>query len=236
MRQSNLLGLLRRIIAIFVQGLVGLLPLIVTVVILGWLFYYIEQVLGTALLYVIPESWYITGMGLAIGVVLIFLFGLLINQQGVPRLINVAERMIGRVPLVKTIYGAVRDLLSFFSRSGREGSVSQVVVVTFGDSGIKAVGLLMRDTFEDLPEGLCCEDYLVVYFPQSYQLGGMLLLVPRENVALVDMNLEDALRFIITAGAKATTTSEGGEKAGTKPITTGKPTPAETLSKGDAAC
>jgi uncharacterized membrane protein len=188
--------------SIFVQGLVGLLPLIVTVVVLGWLAAIAEHVFGTAIQYVIPETWYIRGMGLIAGVIVIFTFGLIINLYGVPQIINLVERKIGRVPLVKTIYGAVRDLLGFFSRSGREGSISQVVVVTFGDSGIKAVGLLMRDTFEDLPEGLGGEDYLVVYFPQSYQLGGMLLLVPRANVTPLDMKLEDALRFIVTGGAK----------------------------------
>ncbi|MCC5785902.1 MAG: DUF502 domain-containing protein [Phycisphaerales bacterium] len=198
-------GLLRRIAAIFTQGLVGLLPLIVTVVVLGWLASVAERVLGTAIQYVIPDNWYIRGMGLAAGVIVVFIFGLLINVYGVPQLINITERRIGRVPLVKTIYGAVRDLLSFFTRKGEEGGVNQVVVVTFGDSGIKAVGLLMRDTYEGLPEGLGGDDYIVVYFPQSYQLGGMLLLVPRENVTPLDMKLEDALRFIITAGAKTTT-------------------------------
>lgn len=177
----------------------------VTVVVLGWLASVAERVLGTAIQYLIPESWYIRGMGLAIGVIFVFFFGLLISVYGVPQLINIVERKIGRVPLVKTIYGAVRDLLSFFTRKGEEGAVNQVVVVTFGDSGIKAVGLLMRDSYENLPVGLGGEDYIVVYFPQSYQLGGMLLLVPRENVTPVDMKLEDALRFIITAGAKTTT-------------------------------
>jgi uncharacterized membrane protein len=199
---------LRRIVAIFLQGLVGLLPLIITVAVLGWLAYVTEQVLGDAIQYVIPASWYIHGMGLLAGVIVIFTFGLIINLYGVPQLINLVERKISRVPLVKTIYGAVRDLLSFFSRSGREGTVNQVVVVTFGDSGIKAVVLLMRDTFEDLPEGLGGEEYLVVYFPQSYQLGGMLLLVPRANVTPLDMKLEDALRFIVTAGAKASASPE----------------------------
>ncbi|MCC5830942.1 MAG: DUF502 domain-containing protein [Phycisphaeraceae bacterium] len=201
-------GLLRRLVAISIQGLVGLLPLIVTVVVIGWLSRTAERVLGPAIQFVIPASWYISGMGVFVGVIFVFTFGLLINVYGVPRLIDIAEQKIGRVPMVKTIYGAVRDLLSFFTRSGREGGVSQVVVVTFGDSGIKAVGLLMRDTLEGLPEGLGGDDYLVVYFPQSYQLGGMLLVVPRKNVTPLDMNLEDALRFIITAGAK------GGATAG----------------------
>jgi len=203
--------------AIFFQGLVGLLPFIVTVVVLGWVGYLIERVLGTAILYVIPDSWYIAGMGLAAGMVVIFGFGLLVNVYGVPRLINAAESMIGRVPLVKTIYGAVRDLLSFFARSDSSSAVSQVVVVTFGDTGIRAVGLVMRDTFEDLPEGLGGESEVVVYFPQSYQLGGMLLLVPRANIRPVDMKLEDALRFIVTAGAKSTASASRTERAAPAP-------------------
>ncbi len=192
-----------RLTAIFVQGLIALLPLAVTIAILWWLGVTAERTLGGAIRWVLPEEWYVRGMGIAAGIIVIFLFGVLMNIYGVPKLIHLGETIIGRIPLVKTVYGAVRDLLGFFSRSGREGPVSQVVVVTFGDSGIKAVGLLMRDTFEDLPEGLGGEDYVVVYFPQSYQLGGMLLLVPRANVTAVDMNLEDALRFIVTAGAKA---------------------------------
>jgi len=198
----------RRAAAIFLQGLVGLLPLIVTVVVIGWLGYVIEQVLGTAILYVVPDAWYVPRMGLATGVLVIFAFGLLVNVYGVPRLVRAAEGVIGRVPLVKTIYGAVRDLLSFFARSGDDDAVSQVVVVTFGDTGIKAVGLLMRESFEDLPEGLGGDGDVVVYFPQSYQLGGMLLLVPRANIRPLDMSLEDALRFIITAGAKSTAIEE----------------------------
>jgi uncharacterized membrane protein len=192
-----------RLTAIFVQGLIALLPLAVTFAILWWLGLTAERILGGAIRWALPDEWYVRGLGIVAGVIVIFLVGVLMNIYGVPKLIRLGEKIIGRIPLVKTVYGAVRDLLGFFSRSGREGAVSQVVVVTFGDSGIKAVGLLMRDTFDDLPEGLGGEDHLVVYFPQSYQLGGMLLVVPRANVTPLDMNLEDALRFIVTAGAKA---------------------------------
>lgn len=196
-------GSFGHITAIFLQGLIALLPLVVTIAVVYWLGVTAERKLGTVIKWAMPEDWYVRGMGIASGIIVIFLVGVMMNIYGVPKLIHLGERFIGRVPLVKTIYGAVRDLLGFFSRSGREDSVSQVVVVTFGDSGIKAVGLLMRDTFEDLPEGIGGDDYLGVYFPQSYQLGGMLLLVPRANVTPLDMNLEDALRFIVTAGANA---------------------------------
>lgn len=195
---------LRHIGAIFLQGLVALLPLIVTVVIIGWLSYTAERTLGTVIKWVLPDDWYIPGMGVAAGAVGIFLFGLLINLYGVPRLLHWGElAIINRVPLVKTIYGGVRDLLGFFSQPGSEGAVSKVVVVTFGTSGVRAVGLVTRETFDDLPEGLGDENYVVVYIPYSYQIGGFSILVPRDSIQPIDMRLEDAMRYIVTAGAKA---------------------------------
>jgi uncharacterized membrane protein len=205
-RRSPFAFTIRHIVAIFLQGLFALLPLIVTAIILGWLGLTAERTLGRAIKWIVPkavEHLYIPGMGVLAGIITIFLFGLLINIYGVPKLIHWGELLIGRVPLVKTIYGGVRDLLGYFSSPGSEGSVSKVVIVTFGDSGIKAVGLLTRENFDDLPEGLGGAGYVVVYFPYSYQIGGFSMLVPRESVQPIDMGLEDAMRYIVTAGAKS---------------------------------
>lgn len=198
---------LRHLGAIFLQGLVALLPLIVTIIVIGWLGFTAERTLGTAIKWILPKSLehlYVPGMGVAAGAIGIFLFGLFINVYGVPKLIHWGElAIINRVPLVKTIYGGVRDLLGFFSQPGSESSVSKVVVVKLGDTGIRAVGLLTRESFDDLPEGLGEAGYVLVYFPFSYQMGGPTMLVPRENVTPLDMPLEDAMRYVVTAGAKA---------------------------------
>jgi uncharacterized membrane protein len=192
-----------RITAIFVQGLIALLPLAVTVAIVWWLGVTAERTLGGAIRRALPEEWYVHGMGIAAGVIVIFLVGLLMNIYGVPKLIHWGERFIDRIPLVKTVYGAVRDLLGFFSQPGGDRAVSKVVIVTFGTSDVRAVGLLTRERFDDLPQGLGGEGYVVVFFPYSYQVGGFTMIVPRESVQPLDMRLEDAMRFIVTAGAKA---------------------------------
>ena len=211
----------RHFTAIFLQGLVALLPLAVTLLLLSWLGLMAERVLGNAIKWVLPESWYIQGMGVAAGLVLIFLVGLLVNIYGVPKLIHWVESLIARIPLVKTIYGAVRDLLGFFAQPGGEGAVSKVVVVSFGASGIRAVGLLTRERFNDLPTGIGGEDVVLVYFPYSYQIGGITMIVPRKYVQPLDMRLEDAMRFIVTAGAKA-----GKAEASAVPPPSGLPSPA----------
>jgi uncharacterized membrane protein len=192
-----------RLTAIFVQGLIALLPLAVTIAILWWLGVTAERTLGGAIRWALPEEWYVRGMGIAAGVIVIFLVGVLMNIYGVPKLIRLGEKFIGRIPLVKTVYGAVRDLLGFFSQPGSDRAVSKVVIVTFGTSDVRAVGLLTRERFEDLPQGLGGEGYVVVFFPYSYQVGGFTMILPRTWVQPLDMRLEDAMRFIVTAGAKA---------------------------------
>jgi uncharacterized membrane protein len=202
-RERSSVRTVGRITAIFVQGLIALLPLAVTVAIVWWLGVTAERTLGGAIRRALPEEWYVHGMGIAAGVIVIFLVGLLMNIYGVPKLIHWGERFIDRIPLVKTVYGAVRDLLGFFSQPGGDRAVSKVVIVTFGTSDVRAVGLLTRERFDDLPQGLGGEGYVVVFFPYSYQVGGFTMIVPRESVQPLDMRLEDAMRFIVTAGAKA---------------------------------
>jgi len=202
-RERSAVRTVGRITAIFVQGLIALLPLAVTIAILSWVGLAAERILGGAIRRALPEEWYVRGMGIAAGIIVIFFIGLLMNIYGVPKLIHWGERFIGRIPLVKTVYGAVRDLLGFFSQPGGDRAVSKVVIVTFGTSDVRAVGLLTRERFDDLPQGLGGEGYVVVFFPYSYQVGGFTMIVPRESVQPLDMRLEDAMRFIVTAGAKA---------------------------------
>ncbi len=55
-------------------------------------------------------------------------------------------------------------------------------------------------TFDDLPPGLGGEEDVAVYVPYSYQIGGFTLIVARKQIQPLDMRLEDAMRFVVTAG------------------------------------
>ncbi len=196
---------MKRLSAIFLQGLIGLLPLAVTILLLFWLGSAAERTLGIGIKWALPHAWYVPGMGVLAGLVLTLILGLLVNIWGVPQLIRLVENLIGRIPLVKTIYGAVRDLLGFFARSGGLDAMNKVVMVSFGETGIRVVGLLTRERFDDLPPGLGGDGYVTVYVPFSYQIGGSTFIVPRDRVQPLDMRLEDAMRFIVTAGVRVET-------------------------------
>lgn len=212
---------MKHLSSIFLKGLFTILPLAVTIFVLYWLGYSAERTLGQALQAVLPEALYVPGMGVLAGVLVVFGLGLLVNVWGVPQLFNLGEKLIGKIPLVKTIYGAVRDLLGFFANSGGLGESSKVVLVTIGETGIRAVGLLTREQFDDLPEAFGREKRVAVYVPFSYQIGGFTLMIKPEQIEPVDMSLEDAMRFIVTAGVKAgreEPSDEAGPPPGVAPV------------------
>jgi len=194
---------MKRLSAIFLQGLITLLPLAVTVLVLFWLGSAAERTLGPAIGWILPDGWYVPGLGVLAGLMLTFVLGLLVNVWGVPQIIRLGENIVGRIPLVKTIYGAVRELLRFFAKPGGMGTMNKVVIVSLGQTNIRMVGLMTRERFDDLPPGLGKEGHVAVFVPFSYQMGGFTLIVPRERVQPLDMRLEDALRFVVTAGVRA---------------------------------
>lgn len=185
-------------------GLVAILPVVVTVYLLYWLATSAETFLGRFIQMILPRGWYVPGMGVAAGMLLVFLVGILMQAWVVRTLVSWAERIVYRVPLIKTVYGSVRDLLSFLVQ-GQDPGLRQVVAVTFGES--KVIGFVTREDLTDLPGEIGGEDIIAVYLPMSYQIGGYTVLVPRSAVQPVDMSLEKATRFILTGGVGAGSTT-----------------------------
>ncbi|MBN1489573.1 MAG: DUF502 domain-containing protein, partial [Phycisphaerae bacterium] len=99
----------------------------------------------------------------------------------------------------KSLYSSVSDLMSFFSGSDKQG-LSQVVLVTFESLNARVLGFVTREAFADLDASLEGNDLVAVYLPMSYQVGGYTVIVPRRQLAPVNLSIEEAMRFAITAG------------------------------------
>lgn len=186
---------------IFFTGLAAVLPVLLTFYILAWLGAKAESVFGGTLNLLLPALWYKPGMGLVAGVVFIFLVGLTLRAWVVRRFFSLGERLLNRIPLVKAIYGSIRDLMNFFG--GKDQGFSQVVLVRLGDTQIKLLGFVTREDFSDLPAGLAGEGVVAVYMPMSYQIGGYTVLLPRSAIEPVNMSMQEAMKFAVTGGMKA---------------------------------
>lgn len=185
----------------FGRGLIVVLPAAVTIYLLWWLFSTVESLIGGILGHVegVPQ---VRGVGVALVIIIVFLIGLLMKSTLAQQLYRGFESLLSRVPLVKSLYGSIRDLMGFFSGEQKQGLGRVVMVDLNGDGRQRLIGFLTRDSFDDLPEGVGDDDRVAVYLPMSYQLGGFTTIVPRNAVQPVDMPIEQAMRFALTAGVK----------------------------------
>ncbi|MBD3671139.1 MAG: DUF502 domain-containing protein [Gammaproteobacteria bacterium] len=200
---------MKAITKIFLTGLATVLPVVATFYLLYWLILTIESAFGTLLKLVLTENYYVPGLGIVLGVLFIFLVGILMRSWLAQFVFALWEGFLLRLPIIKSVYSTLQDFFGFFSRS-RTAAAQQVVSVRLKGQNMRLIGFVTRENLRDLPEGLNAEDEIAVYLPMSYQMGGYTVLLPREDVQPVDISVEDAMRFAITAGISIAR----GEKAG----------------------
>jgi uncharacterized membrane protein len=195
---------MRKILTLTMSGLVTVLPLALTVYVIWWLVNTVEGWLHSALIatgLVSPEHYW-PGLGLITGFVLLLFIGSLVNAYAGKILFKYWDDFLGRIPLVKTLYGGFRDVLSLLpSGSGEKRDLQRVVLAQFAD--VRAIGFVTR---EDVPPVLFPHgghDWVTVYFPMSYAFGGYTLYLPRDRIQPLDISVEDAMRLAITAGLTA---------------------------------
>ncbi|HEX7030118.1 MAG TPA: DUF502 domain-containing protein [Gammaproteobacteria bacterium] len=181
---------------IFFTGLAAVLPLAITAAMLWWLGSGAERLLGAAVIWLIPNAWYVPGMGILLGIVLIFIIGLLARAWLFRKIFELWDDLFNRIPLVKTVYGAVQDFMRFISGGGKH--FDRVVMVEL--EGYRIVGFVTCEDSATLPAPLGDDDRIAVYFPMSYQIGGYTVFIPRNRVTPVEMDMETAMRFVVTAG------------------------------------
>jgi uncharacterized membrane protein len=182
--------------ATFLRGLGVVLPLGLTIWLVVWAAASAEALLHEVFVFVLPERYYVPGLGVALGILLIYATGVLVQAFLIGQLWGWIERLLERIPLVKTVYNALRDLLGFFSNQATEGS-SRVVAVQVGN-GTSLIGFVTADP-PRLGAGLD-GDLISVYLPMSYQVGGYTALVPRDRVTDLVIPAEEAMRLVLTAG------------------------------------
>ncbi|MDD5320582.1 MAG: DUF502 domain-containing protein [Methylococcales bacterium] len=156
--------------------------------------------LGNIFKFFFPDSWYIKGLGFVFGLPLVFFFGAFLESLTFRSLFNNLKELVIKIPVVKSVYTTIRDFSSLFS-SKNKGKFKQVVLVKVPPGTVQQIGFITLSDFEDVLHTFIADDQIAVYLPFSNQVGGgITVIMSRENVTEIDMSVEDALRFIATAG------------------------------------
>ena len=190
-RHMNTLGKL------FLKGLVVVIPSALTLAILWWLALGAEQFLGAILVRILPEGWYIPGMGVVSGVAITILIGLLSHVLVFQRIFMIGDALLQRLPLVKSIYSALKDFIGYLSPDSKV-AMSKVVLVRLPGQEFEMLGFVTREDFSRLPLMLTVEDPIAVYLPFSYQIGGYTLFLPRACLVPLELSFEDAMKLVLT--------------------------------------
>jgi uncharacterized membrane protein len=187
----------------FGRGLIVVLPIVLTVYLLWWLGSGIESFFRKILAPIpFPIADYFPGMGIILALAIVFLVGLLMRAELFRRLFRLLEAQVEKVPLIKSLYGSFRDMMDFFSGDKAEAMNKVVMVDLDGEGRNRLVGFITRETFSDLPDGIGSDEHVAVYLPMSYQLGGFTTVVPKSAIQPINMDLDEAMKFAITAGVK----------------------------------
>jgi uncharacterized membrane protein len=169
----------------FVQGLLILVPLVVTA--------YVVWTVVTTL-----DGWVqvqIPGLGIVITLAIILLIGFLSSSVIGSKFFELLEGFLTRLPVVKLLYSSLRDLLHAFV--GEKRSFGRPVVVDLtADGGVRVLGFLTCEHFDD-PQ---LAGHVGIYLPQSYNFAGNLLVVPKERTHPVDADGAQFMAFIMSGG------------------------------------
>ncbi|MFC1637528.1 DUF502 domain-containing protein [Candidatus Margulisiibacteriota bacterium] len=187
-----------KITGYFFRGLITLLPLLVTVWLLMTMFNFLDGILGTALTMIIGRR--IPGLGLVVIVLLVFLVGFFATYIIGARLFKLGEELLFRVPIVKSIYSAVKQIndVLFMQKSAEE--YRRACIVEYPRKGIWSVGFVTSDAAMEV-EAKAKEKMINVFVANTpTPATGFLIMVPARDVILLDMKIDDAFKYVVSGG------------------------------------
>lgn len=208
---------MKTLASLLVKGLSAILPISVVLFFIFWIGSTAEHALGGLLKAVLPERIYLPGMGLLAGLILAIGVGLLLNLWLFQRMVDLVEGWLARVPLVKTVLGGIKDLMAFLAKGKKNIGKKFVVKVDMGNN-IHLLGIMTRQDLSGTGLEAMGDGHCAVYVPISYQLGGYTIYLPRSRLTPINISVEDALRFAMTAGMSVEGKPNGVPLAGGKSV------------------
>lgn len=178
-----------------ISGVLVIVPLIITYVVLRFLLSSIDGILSPLLIKYLGYD--IPGLGIAIVVILIVITGVLTHGVIGRQLVAVWDRLLGRVPFVRTIYLASKQLLQSVTNPS-ESMFQRVVVIPYPRAGMYAFAFASGEvTLESVPGN----DFVAVFVPSTpTPFTGFTYLVKKDEVYPTNISVEDAVKFIVSGG------------------------------------
>jgi uncharacterized membrane protein len=185
-----------------IAGLLVWVPLIVT----GLIIKFLVDLLDFTIL-LLPPSWRpeallgfsVPGTGVMVAIVIVFLTGIVAANIVGRKLFDLGEAIVDRIPLVRSIYSAVKQVMhSLFSNGGQ--SFRRVLMVEYPRKGLWTLGFQTGVGVGEV-QHRTDRDVVTVFIPTTPNpTSGFVIMVPREDAIELDMSVEDGLKFVMSLG------------------------------------
>jgi len=185
-----------------IGGLLVWIPIMITV----WVVRFLSRILDSSLV-LLPTPWrpetlfgtYVPGLGIVLSLLLLFVTGLLVKNLFGRQFVDGLESLVQRIPVVGTVYGGAKTF-SETVLTDKGKSFKQVVMVEFPRKGVFSIGFI---TAHELEEAQAKTEQVVtcVFVPTTPNpTTGFLVLVPRDEVVMMDMTVDEAFKMLLTLG------------------------------------
>ena len=185
-----------------IGGLLVWIPIMVTV----WVVRFVARILDQSLV-LLPRAWqpetlvgsYVPGVGVILSLLLLFLTGLLVKNLFGGRIVAWLESHVRRIPVIGPIYGGAKTFSeTVLTDTGR--SFKQVVMVEFPRKGIFSIGFITSHELEEA-QAKTAQDVTCVFVPTTPNpTTGFIILVPKDEVVMMDMTVDEAFKMLLTLG------------------------------------
>lgn len=185
-----------------IAGLLIWIPIMVTV----WVIRFVARILDQSLV-LLPRAWrpetlvgtYVPGVGVILSLLLLFLTGVLVKNLFGGRIVSGLESLVRRIPVIGPIYGGAKTFSeTVLTDTGR--SFKQVVMVEFPRKGIYSIGFITSYELEEV-QAKTEQEVTCVFVPTTPNpTTGFIVLVPKNEVVMLDMTVDEAFKMLLTLG------------------------------------
>jgi len=186
----------------FINGLLIWVPVLVTVLVVRFILDLMDQTLLVLPRTLRPDALlglHVPGLGALLGLLIVFLTGLLVTNFIGRALVAIGEDLLERIPFVRALYSGVKSFSeTVFSKSG--SSFKKVLLVEYPRAGLWSMGFQTTDHLDEISERLG-EPQVCVFIPTTPNpTSGFIVFVPRSRCIELDMSIDTAMKMIVTLG------------------------------------
>lgn len=182
----------------FLAGLLVSIPVIITFLIIGWFFRFVDGLLGP--LYDDILGYHVLGLGFVSALVLIFIVGVISANVFGKKVIESFEKIMLKIPVFKGIYTAIKQLVDAFSPESRGSSFKRFVIVEYPRPGVYVFGFLTKESTIKTEKDGRESSLRAVYIPTNNLYLGEIALFKNEDVFYTDIPVDEGIKIILSGG------------------------------------